>query len=118
MEGIRSLVKIGMTTPVEIFRPNLDADADPSNVFGSDQKTYTSIGTILGWVFELTNPSYIGIGVGVQSYMMYYRMFVPVGTEIDSGYRVVIASTRYIVEDAAEDDTWQPMKRCTLRRLE
>lgn len=118
MTAIRNIVKIGMVTPVTIQRRSVNAEADPSNIYGTDAETWTTVATVNGWLYETTSPTNITVISGKASYIMTYRLFMPVGTDIDAGYRAVIGGITYVVEDAAQDDTWQPMKRCTLRRRE
>jgi hypothetical protein len=47
-----------------------------------------------------------------------YRVYLPVGTNVRPGDRVVVGSDQYIVSDTTHESTWQPLLACSLRKRE
>jgi hypothetical protein len=120
---IRSLAEIGMQSEVLIKKrtPVIDEN-DPSNIYGDDGVSLvdlplTSGISIKGWLYSQVSPVITVVG-GKMALVNTYRLFVPVGTDIESGDHVVIGGNEFIVSDTTAESTWLPLLNVSLRRVE
>lgn len=119
--SIRKLAQLGMQTDVLIKR-YYNAVHDEHNIYGDDDLDFipSSIPTeanVKGWLYSSPSPviSVIGGRIGLVNT---YRLYLPVGTQIESGDRVVIGINEFIVSDTTDESTWLPLLAVSLRRVE
>jgi hypothetical protein len=122
LEGIRSLAKLGMQSDVLIKKRTVVTDEnDPANAYGDDGVTYPESYSeefnVKGWVYSTVSPVITVVG-GKMALVNTYRMFVPVGTNIESGDRAVIKGQEFIVSDTTAESTWLPLLNVSMRRVE
>lgn len=117
---VRHLQKVvlhALTTQVEILRRVVADDADP---YGSDVSydDMTPVGGCLGWLHSTPTPMQ-QVDNGMLVTFNTYRLYVPVGTDILPGDRVVIdGGAQYNVSDTTNDETWPALLACSLRLKE
>lgn len=123
LTAIRSLAELGMQSQVIIKkRTPVTDDTDPRNVYGDDAEEFAEPIwgdglTTKGWLFSTPSPVITVVG-GVMALVNTYRLFVPVGTDVESGDRVDIDTATFIVSDTVAESTWLPMLVVSLRRVE
>ena len=116
LEGFQGLVGHSFQTDIDIWRRDKNSDPD-ANTYGDDGETWTYAETVSGWVFSVPTPA-IEVYAGRMGLLNTYRLFLPVGTEIESGDRVVAEGGNYVVSDTVKESTWLPILRCSLRRID
>lgn len=123
MKRIRDVALLGMITPIVIERR--DAAAPPAGGdYGDDFLSYTQTSasrrqTVKGWFFSTPTPMQdVDTGAIVTSNT--YRLFVPVGTDINIGDHIFVgtAPDAYTVSDTTAESSWLPLLTCSLRRRE
>jgi hypothetical protein len=117
LDSVRELALPGMTSPVTIKRRSVNPDNDPSQIYGTTSESFTVTETVGGWLFSTPSPVITIVG-GEMALVNTYRLFLPVGTAVTSGDRVVIGGSEFIVSDTTEESTWLALLRCSLRRVE
>ena len=103
----------GMVTPVTIKRETTGAGP-----YGDDVATFAVLSTVNGWLFSEPSPVITMVNGVQQALVNTYRLFLPVGTDIQSGDQVVIEGNSFTVSDTNAESTWLPLLRVSLRRLE
>ena len=123
IEELRKLAMLGMQTKVTIKRRSVvDSSSDPLTDYGDDQVSYTltsesRISTVKGWFFSVpATAQEPDTGQILTSNV--YRVFLPVGTDIQAGDEVIVGASTYIVSDTNAESTWLPLLRCNLRKSE
>ena len=120
---IRSLAQIGMQSDVTIQkRTPITDESDPANIYGDDGVVHTTVVptsgvSVKGWLYSQVSPVITVVG-GKMALVNTYRLFLPVGTDIDSGDHVVIGNNEFIVSDTTAESTWLPLLNVSLRRVE
>lgn len=121
MEQLRELAKLGMQTTVTIYTRSEGTPA-AGNDYGDDILDYdvtseTRRGEVKGWLYS--EPAQVqDVDTGMIVTTTTYRLLLPVGTEIETGDRVVIGSDEFTVSDTDAESTWLPMLTCNLRKRE
>ena len=116
--ALRSVAERGLKDTVTVYRRTALAESDPDNIYGDDTETWVAQSpTVKGWLFSTPSPS-IDEFNGRMALVNTYRLFLPVGTEVESGDQVDINGHRFVVSDTVEESTWLPILRCSLRRAE
>ena len=111
LNAIRTVAPSGMQTTVNLFRLKTT-----DNAVGTEQ-TYPPNGTVKGWLYSTPTPT-ITLVSGEQAIVNTYRLFLPIGTDILTGDRVVIGAQEYTVSDTDAESTWLPMLTVSLRKVE
>lgn len=107
----------------EVFNQALGATIQIQNrILVSDEtednvESWGNAVSVQGWIFSTPTPSADVVG-GVIGTLNLYRLFVPVGTVIKPGDKVISAGNDFIVIDTIEESTWLPILRVSLRRVE
>jgi hypothetical protein len=112
LDALRDLTVPSMTTTVLIQHRVVT-----QNTYGDDIVSYANGDTVKGWMFSTPTPMQeedSGSLITANT----YRLFVPVGTNIDPGDQVVIDTETFLVSDTTFESTWNVMLRCSLRRRE
>lgn len=123
LAAIRGLAELGMQSDVTIKkRTPITSESDPANIYGDDGVTHvvpvsTEEAYVKGWLFSTPSPVITVVG-GVMALVNTYRLFVPVGTDVESGDHVVIGGAEFIVSDTIAESTWLPLLNVSLRRVE
>ncbi len=117
MAELRSIAEIGMTADVVIRKRTVNLIDDPSQIYGQNAETFAEGDTVKGWLYSSPSPVITVVG-GEMALVNTYRLFVPVGSDVTSGDRVVIGGSEFVVSDTIEESTWLPLLRCSLRRVE
>jgi hypothetical protein len=120
---IRGLAKIGMQSDVIIQKrtPVTDED-DPGNIYGDDAVNHVAVVpvggvSVKGWLYSQVSPVITVVG-GKMALVNTYRLFLPVGTDINPGDHAVIEGNEFIVSDTTAESTWLPLLNVSLRRVE
>lgn len=113
MVSLRDVAALGMQTPVSIYKraTNVTADGQQSGW------ATTAASTVNGWLYSSPTPQ-ISIVGAEEALVNTYRLFVPVGTDIESGDHVVIGGAMFTCSDTNVESTHLPLLRCSLRRVE
>lgn len=113
LQAVRDAAESGMATPVTIMRRSL-VETDLGSV-----ESYATIATVMGWMTEMT-PTGAAIGEvgGVQALAGVYRLFVPVGTDIEPDDKVLLNGQDFIVQHSDAGGTYLPMLTVIMRRAD
>ena len=112
MAALREVAELGMVTDVTI----LDL-VNSESATGSTSTWVARPATVRGWLHSEVSPV-ITLVSGKQVLVNTYRLFLPVGTDIATGDRVLIGGERFVVSDTTGESTWQAMLTVSLRRVE
>lgn len=113
MAAIREIPLAGMQTPVSILR--LTSTANPD---GDDTQVWAETESTIGWIYEpLDYPKGDAVG-GIQGVANEFRAYLPVETEVEAGDRLGVDGEIYNVVNTNDADTYQPMRRAALRKVE
>jgi hypothetical protein len=110
--ALREVAESGMTTDVQIIRQAMVRDSSPN---GDDYITETTVTTVKGWLYSTPTPERTVDGGSIITANT-YRLFVPVGTDVQNSDVVVVNNDRYTVSDTDHESTWNPMLTVSLRR--
>lgn len=114
MARLRTVAELGMQSTVVIHKRTW-GDTNPY----TDDEVVTSetTTTIKGWL-RSTPAGDIRSMNGMQAVVSSHRLFVPVGTDIASGDKVVVDGAEFTVQDTSVESTWKVLIRATLERIE
>jgi hypothetical protein len=114
MAGLQSLAEIGMADTCTI----LTQDNTAGGLEGDTDYEYTASLTVKCWLWETLGSDNAEVVGGVEAITTSYRLFLPVGTPIENGDRVVVKGETYIVVATNAENTYRPVLRVSLRRAE
>ena len=120
MAALRGLAELGMQTTVAIYsRSEGDIQAHD---YGDDYLDYDQTNEsrrleVKGWFYH-TGGQGQDPDTGAIVTTSEYRLFLPVGTVIAAGDRVVVGGDEYTVQDTDAENTWLPMLTCELEKRE
>lgn len=113
MEALRRIPLQGMTTPVSILkRQTIARDG------ADDQTVWVETETLNGWVWEVPDYPMGGEMGGVIGDAPAFRVYLPVGTDVDPGDQIGVDGVLYNVMNTNVANTYMPMLRVAVRRLE
>lgn len=115
LNSLRSVVELGMVTDVTII--NVEQADSP---FSDDEMVKEGEGgrqVVKGWLREVPAGT-IDVVSGVMANTGIYRLFLPLGTQIENGDRVVVNDEEFIVQDTNQDSTYKVTLRVSLARAE
>lgn len=113
LAAVRETAESGMITDVTIKRSSIVETPE-----GSEDR-WTTVVTVKGWLTEQTRPgAALGEVGGVQAVAGVYRLFVPVGTDIQANDQVLVNGGIFIVQYTDAEGTYLPMLTAILRRAE
>ena len=115
MAGLQTIAEIGMADTCTILtQVNINTGLE-----GDTDYEYTEASvTTKCWLWEtLANDNAEVVG-GVEAITTAYRLFLPVGTPIANGDRVVCKGETYIAIATNAENTYRPVLRVALRRAE
>ncbi len=113
MAALRATVESGMETDVTIRR-HTTTEAE----FG-DVDAFVTVATVKGWIREITsNASVIAEIGGVIAVAETHRLFVPVGTDIESGDIVIVEGESFRVQHTDQTNTYETHITAILRRAD
>jgi hypothetical protein len=115
LNRLRKVVELGMVTDVTIVNAT---QAD--NPFSDDEYVQEAEGlrqTVKGWLREVPAGT-IDVVSGVMANTGIYRLFLPLGTTINNGDRVIVNDEQFIVQDTNQDSTYKVTLRVSLARAE
>lgn len=104
----------GMQTPVTIFRRTVVAAGSDEY---DDQLTFVRTETLNGWLSSTPTPV-AEVNAGALVTANTYRLYLPVGTDIQPGDRVTIGARTYTVSDTTAESTWPALLAVSLRGRE
>lgn len=115
MAGLMDMAEGFMQTSVDIYHAT-----DATTGWDDSVKNAPALApdlTVLGWVRSRPNVD-LDEDLAALINEEQTRLFVPVGTVLEKGDRVVIAGDAYNVIDTNAQNTWRVLLRCSLRRIE
>jgi hypothetical protein len=102
-----------MVTDVTILKRS---QAD--NAFEDSASGWPTTGeTVKGWLRTVPEGT-TDVLSGIMADVSMYRLFLPVGTDINNGDRVLIDGRNFAVIDTNKESTYQVVLKCSLRRVE
>lgn len=113
MAALQDIAELGMVDDVAIFTRSIGAGLE-----GDTDEDFTATITVKGWLWETLASGNGDVVGGLESITTAYRLFLPVGTPIEPGDRVVIKGETYVVIATNAENTYRPVLRCALRRAE
>lgn len=121
LREVQKVAESGMTTPVTIYRRTA-VSATAGNDYGDDDLAFDETtdslrGTVKGWLFSTPTPVQV-VDSGEVVTVNTYRLYVPVGTDIEPGDNLVIGSDTYTVSDTTGETTWPAVLGVSLRLRE
>ena len=118
LSRIQEIGFLGMTSSVSIFRRTTTTDVYGDLAEVTFVETAASRrGTIKGWLFSSPTPVQ-EIDTGAIVTVNTYRLFLPVGTDIEPGDHVHVGADEYTVSDTTRETTWPALLAASLRRRE
>lgn len=119
--AIQKIAMRGMQTDVELFR-RTDSSVSAQNAYGDDALVWVETGesriaNVKGWLYSTPTPvqeTDTGAVVTVNT----YRLYLPVGTDVLPGDRVVIGAEEFTVSDTTAESTWPALLNVSLRHRE
>jgi hypothetical protein len=115
LHQLRKVVERGLVTDVTIIN-SVRADNPYSDEEWGQEPEYDRQ-TVKGWLREVPAGT-IDVVSGVMANTGMYRLFLPLGTNIENGDRVVINDEDFIVQDTNQDSTYKVTLRVSLARAE
>lgn len=112
LAAVQAVAQSGMTTPVAIYH------GDTVKIDGGSKWAFPATAdlTVLGWLTEMTGmSSKLDVIDGQTAVSETHRLFVPVGTDLRVGDKVVIGSASFYVQSVNQDDTYPAALRAWLR---
>ena len=112
IESLREFALSGMRSTIEIYHKT-----SAGNDFSDDEDVFpdTPDLTVIGWFRNAPNINLTDEFAAVQQ-VDDGRLFLPVGTALSRGDKVVVAGTAWSVIDTNEESTYQVLLRALLRR--
>ena len=114
MAALRGIAEIGMTDTCTI----LTRSNDLGGLEGDTDYDYAASVTVKCWLWETLASERAEVVGGMEAVTTAYRLFLPVGTPIENGDRVVIGGETYTVLATNAENTYRPVLRCSLRKAE
>ena len=116
MAALQGIAELGMVDECTILTQTnvvggLEGDTD------YEYGTPASI-TVKCWLWETLGSENAELTGGVEAITTAYRLYLPVGTPIENGDRVVIKGQTYIALATNAENTYRPVLRVALRRAE
>lgn len=113
MEALRRIPLQGMTTPISILkRSTIERD-------GADPQTVWAVSEIInGWVWEVPEYTRGNTVGGVVGEAAAFRVYLPVGVDVEPGDQLGLDGLIYNVLNTNVANTYMPMLRVVVRRLE
>lgn len=113
LEALREVVELGMQTTISILREESIPVED-----GDDQQVWATEEITKGWIFEPPAFSRGNVIGGVQGEVHEFRLFAPMGTDIQVGDRIGVEGQIFNVTDTNDTNTYQTELRASLRKVE
>lgn len=112
IESLREYALTGMQTEIQIFRK-----VSVAGDYGDDEESFSSTpdAVVMGWFRNAPNLN-LTDEMGALQQIDDGRLFVPVGTDISRGDKVVIEGNAWSVIDTSEESTYKVLLRASLRR--
>ena len=111
LTALSNIVKLGMTTDVLIY-DHSTVDTDD----GSEERWTARSAPVKGWLYTQTQPV-MTVGNGREGLINDLRLYLELGTVIDTGDRVEIEGETMTVEDTTKENTIQAMLTVRLKRI-
>jgi len=110
--ALSKLVKRGFDTELRIYDHVVTEGST-----GSTESWVARSETTKGWMHSTPTPV-MTVGNNLQGTVNSHRLFLELGTDIDSADRVEIDGKMFTVEDTTKEDTIQAMLTVALRRID
>lgn len=113
MNDFRQVALQGMQDDITIYRRTTVSTVDGMS------SVWALLTTVKGWIYG-TPTQHQELVSGVIATVNTYRLFVPVGTDIQQSDKVMISghTEEYMVADTVSENTWNAMLRVSLRFAE
>jgi hypothetical protein len=121
LAAVQQVALSGMQSAVTVYR-RTDSPVVADNAYGDDALTWVEtsesrVADVKGWLYSTPNPvqeTDTGAVVTVNT----YRLYLPVGTDVEPGDRVVVGVEEFTVSDTTHETTWPALLSVSLRRRE
>ena len=113
MEAIREVPLAGMATPCSILSLEPVPVAD-----GDDRNEWVETASTVCWIWEPLGYPRGGEVGGVQGIAHEFRAYLPIDTDLEVGDRLGVDGEIYNVVNTNAGDTYRPMLRAALRKVE
>ena len=115
MAGLRGIAEQGMADTCTILsRSNTSGGLEGDTDYGYTESATTT----KCWLWETLGSEDAEIVGGVEAITTAYRLFLPVGTPIENGDRVLVKGETYTAIATNAENTYRPVLRVALRRAE
>jgi len=111
MGALSKLVKRGMDTDVRIY-DHVVTETDN----GSAESWVARSEWVKGWMYVTTTPV-MTVGSGLQALVNTQRLYLELGTDIETGDRVEVGGAMFTVEDTTKENTIQAMLTVSMKRV-
>jgi hypothetical protein len=111
LAALRGVAELGMVTPASVYRKQNVEDEN------GQHSEWTLQSTVQGWLYSEPTPI-LTINAGQLADVNTVRFFCPVGSDVQTGDKLVVSGSEYTVSDTNSEGTWLPLLRCSLRRSE
>ena len=111
---LRNFALRGMATQITIVRQRMVNDSSP---YGDDLLVEETVGTAMGWIWSTPNRER-QLEAGSLVTANVYRLYVPVGTDIQPADIIRSGDLSFIVVDTTSENTWKALLNVSLRRRE
>lgn len=113
LRALQRIAERSLDTDVEIYKRSTTSSAYGDN----DTEAFTYSKTVKGWIRAVPEDS-VTLGYGQEQVPATHRLFVPLGTDIDSYDKVHIEGREFRVIDTSVESTYKVFLKCMLRRSE
>ena len=110
--ALQGFAELQMDTEVAVMRQTVIEGPE-----GDDVSVFATVGFVNGWLSSRPSPVITEIG-GIQALENTYSLYLPVGSDIESGDQAIVGSRTFTVSDTTAESTLQPMLEVSLRRAE
>ena len=120
LKAIQKVALKGMVTPIKIQRRTDAAATSAATDYGDDalvwpETSESKWNTVKGWFYS-TPTKVQTVDTGAIITVNTYRLYLPIGTDIKPGDRVMVGPDEYTVSDTTAESTWLVLLNVSLRK--
>jgi len=111
LNALSNLVRRGFTTDITIC-DHVITETDN----GTAESWVPRSESVKGWMYVSVTPV-MTVGGGLQSIVNTQRLYLDLGTDIQTGDRVIVDGETFTVEDTTRENTIQAMLTVSMKRV-